>query len=141
MISLGIRHSAFGILLLLCGCGSLGTIRYGDGRVGPVPLDPAVRQVAAMADAKAPGSGALIRQWFEDAGADKIPAGYKLRWRVLDEQGNEVDLSRLRRVPELVPTVAAPAAVSLQDLDPGPIDPDAIVPLTKLLDTVVEGAK
>lgn len=92
---------------LLAGCASLG---YGDGKVGPVPLAPAVQAVASAADAKIPGSGQKINDWFASSLRDRVPPGYALVWdSFLD--GKPIDRSRIVDVPRLAPVDGSPVVV------------------------------
>jgi len=85
------------MILMLTGCG---TVRYGDGRVGEIPLKPAVEALAVKADAY--GLGDELRTYFADAERERVPDGYRVVVPLL-YKGEEMDLSQVTRgEPRLV---------------------------------------
>jgi hypothetical protein len=113
MIRTRIRLSAFALAAsLVAGCG---TMRYGDGKAGPIPLDPAIDALADAADSKVPGTGEKVRDWFATAKAERIPTGYRMRWETLLD-GQSIDAARLSKRPLIEPIPGAAAVFSPADL-------------------------
>ena len=95
-------------LLATTGCG---TMRYGDGRVGPVALDPAVGRLSDAMDQRFPGSGELVRGWFADAKLERVPPGWEVVWDSYLPDGTKIDRGSIRDVPRLQPKAEAAAVV------------------------------
>lgn len=91
------------MLAIGIGCASLGTAQYGDGKAGNVPLKPVIEKLAKAADAKAPGSGDLIRKYFASASQQRVMKGWKqvveMRHMVT---GEKINLADYEAVPVLV---------------------------------------
>lgn len=85
------------VAVLCMGCASM---KYGDGKVGPVPLDPAVDALAKAIDKNAPGSGNYVREWFAVSGIERVPAGYVVVWDsyLNGAKINEADIVRTPRL-------------------------------------------
>ena len=77
------------VALWLTGCG---TINYGDGKAGPVPLDPIAEQIAAKADKY--GFGDDVRAYWSDASRERVPDGYTIEQPYLYD-GKEIDLRKI----------------------------------------------
>ena len=96
--------AAAAMLTFAAGCASLGgKVEYGDGKVGAVQMKPHIEKLAKVADAKAPGSGDLIRKYFASASQQRVLKGWKqiveMRHKVT---GVKIDLADYEAVPVLV---------------------------------------
>lgn len=108
---------ALAVVLLMSGCS---TIKYGDGKAGPIPLEQVGDAIAGAADKAAPGSGKVLREYFGGAAIDRVPEGYKLLWTYYLD-GKVVDPSKIRAVPSLVAAdAAAPVVVVETPAEPTP---------------------
>lgn len=108
-----IRLAALALVAsLAAGCG---TIRYGDGKAGPIPLDPAVQALADAADSNAPGSGAKVREWFAEAKRERVPTGYRVRWETLLD-GQPIDAARLSKRPVIEPLAGLGGGFSVDEI-------------------------
>lgn len=108
-----------GLSLVAIGAGC-GTMRYGDGKAGPIPLDSVGEAIASGAEKAVPGSGKVLREYFGGAAVDRVPEGYKLLWTYYLE-GKVVDPSKIKAVPSLVAANAA-APVVVVDTSPERVD-------------------
>lgn len=90
---------ALAVVLMLTGCAST---KYGDGKVGPVPLNATVEAFANAADSRVPGSGAKIREWYAQSAVSRVPDGYVIQWDAFYD-GRQIDASKIITVPRLAP--------------------------------------
>lgn len=100
------------VAAMAAGC-TLPRPQYGDGRAGPVALDPLVESFAATLDKQAPGTGAgdRVRGWFATASLERVPPGYEIEWEAFLD-GLKIDESRIQRIPRLrVKNPSAPVVV------------------------------
>ena len=89
----------------LAGCAS---VKYGDGKVGPVPLDKGVEAAAAYVDSVAPGQGDKLRRYFARSKIDRVPDGYVIAWYVKEKATGKLTPEKawqqlFERVPDLEP--------------------------------------
>ena len=89
-----------GLSLVAIGAGC-GTMRYGDGKAGPIPLDSVGEAIASGAEKAVPGSGKVLREYFGGSADERVPDGYMI---VLDNYlgGKLIDITKIVVVPRLV---------------------------------------
>lgn len=87
--------------LVVCCSGCATVPQYGDGKIGNIPLDPAVQSLATALNARAPGTGDYVAKWFASSGVDRVPPGYAIRWTAYLD-GKAIDETAIVRVPSLV---------------------------------------
>ena len=111
-------------VLVLSGSGCVssegGTLGNGKIDIGDAHIDY-VTPLASVADSRYPGSGAIIKNLLNDGtsttdAAERVPAGYTIRYDIVDEDGKAVDVSGFRPVPKLVRKDAADQASAIAAL-------------------------
>lgn len=105
--------------------GACSTARYGDGKAGPIPLDPLVEKVAAAADAKVPGAGDKVKAYFAGAKAERVPTGYRIRYETLLD-GQPIDVARITKRPVLEPIIAGSIVTPDELPDPAAVPADLV---------------
>jgi len=134
-----------GLMLSVAGCAS---VRPGDGKLGNIPLDPAVSAASTYIDKYVPGGGAKLTAYFSQTKVARIPAGYDVKWNVRDkktgvETPEEQSKTQFERVPRLEvsnPSVdpsisvdnAVKSDVSISDVTSA-LTPEQMAELVKIL--------